>query len=587
MSTAAATEPARHALIPLADLRESPFNHRRIFDEAKLAELAESIQRHGMLQPVLARELDSGDYELVFGHRRARAALAAGLKEIPAIVREMDDREVLEAQLIENVQREDVHPLEEADGYKLLIGKHGYDVDALAAKLGKSNSHVYGRLKLATMAEAARDAFFGGKFNAGVAMVIARVPEHHQAEALKLVLNPGWRPDAGEQLTAREALNLIRNRLMLRLKDAPFSTKDAQLVPDAGACTDCPKRTGCQPQLFADVDEADTCTDPTCFQQKKDATWQAEREQAEAAGIRVLDDKESKKVLSHNGAHHDAPYVSLEGEYYEYNPKTGDEKQTTWKKLLGKAVKPVAIARDEHGVVHHLVEKVAAAKVLAKTAPQVAKELKADLAGSGAASDPAAAEKAKQQAERERQKRELEEALKAKLVAELIARIEKQGLNAELLRMMIEEYIGDGFADTTIERRLGENIDSQELVDQLPKMTQRQLEALAFEIATDGRLFAYSGDGAFKRAAAAVKLDVKAAKKKAEKEAKEKAMRPCIVPGCARFRGATQLCSNHLAKAKRLKMDPAKLSEGNLEQLARNERGGGTGRATASEAIDG
>lgn len=598
--TAEVRDQARLTSIPIADIRESPLNHRRTFDQVKLQELADSIASKGMINPVTVRPVD-GVFELVVGHRRFRAAAAAKLEAIPAIVREMDDREVLELQLIENVQRQDVHPLEEADGYKLLIERHGHDVDSLAAKLGKSKAHVYGRLKLAAMVPAAKDAFLAGEFNAGVAMVIARVPEHHQEEALKLVRNPGWRPTGSEALSAREALNLIRNRLMLRLADAPFPVGDAELVPEAGACKTCPKRTGCQPQLFADVDEEDTCTDPSCFQSKKDAHWERERAKAEAQGIEVIDDKKAKALLGYGSSRPESPYVSLEEKKWDYDSDSGREREVSFKKLLGKSAKPVAIARDERGVVHHLVDKAEALKHLKKAAPGLARVLQADVSEAAKSNDPAAAERARKAAELEKAKRKLEELAQAAVVEKAVAAVEKKGLSAEVLRAMLEEMLSDGWGDDVAERRLGKEVDTQELVDRLQKMSQAQLAGLAFEIVLCSGLW-WRKD-ALDEIARVTRVDLKAvlkevkhkfeaenaqpkkpAAKKGAKKAKSAAaakearadpsmgFRACKVPRCARPSVSKALCAGHYQKATRQKRDLDNLTDGDLDALAEDGR---------------
>lgn len=127
-------------LVAITDIHPSPSNPRKNLGD--LTELIASVKRHGVLQPVLARPNNKG-FELVSGHRRLAATKAAGLKEIPCIVREINDREVLEIQLVENCQRVDIHPLEEADAYQQLHAIHNVDIDALAAKVGKSKAYVY------------------------------------------------------------------------------------------------------------------------------------------------------------------------------------------------------------------------------------------------------------------------------------------------------------------------------------------------------------------------------------------------------------------------------------------------------------
>ena len=135
--------------IPLAKIRESKTNPRHIFDEAKLAELAENIRQHGVLQPILVRPLPNGEagtYELVAGARRFRASKLAKRESIPATVRELTDGQALELQVIENVQRVDVHPLDEAQGYAALIQLEAntYTVESIATRVGRSPAYVSG-----------------------------------------------------------------------------------------------------------------------------------------------------------------------------------------------------------------------------------------------------------------------------------------------------------------------------------------------------------------------------------------------------------------------------------------------------------
>jgi len=135
--------------IPLGKIRESKTNPRRFFDEAKLAELADNIRQHGVLQPILLRPLpegEAGTYELVAGTRRYRASKLAKRESIPATVRELTDAQALELQVIENVQRVDVHPLDEAQGYAALIELQPdtYTVECIASRVGRSPAYVNG-----------------------------------------------------------------------------------------------------------------------------------------------------------------------------------------------------------------------------------------------------------------------------------------------------------------------------------------------------------------------------------------------------------------------------------------------------------
>jgi ParB/RepB/Spo0J family partition protein len=199
---------------------------RKRYDKAALAELADSIRQSGVIQPIVARTLDAEHFEIVAGERRWLSAKAAGLPTIPTVVRSLTDTEVLTVQLVENLKREELHPLEEAEGYEELM-RHGLTIEALMQKVGKkasSRAYVYGRLKLCALSPASREAFYDGKLTASTALLIARVPGAKlQAEALAEITAPRF---GNEPLSAREAATHIQERYMLRLADAPFDRKD-------------------------------------------------------------------------------------------------------------------------------------------------------------------------------------------------------------------------------------------------------------------------------------------------------------------------------------------------------------------------
>lgn len=188
MSTETITPNVTRGEVRVANIAPGGSNPRKAFDKAALEELAESIRRHGVLQPILLRPWPEGrrwpakeavegcPYELVAGERRWRAAKAAGLSTIPALIRELGDAEVLEIQVVENLQRTDLHPLEKAEGYEQLMKLHGYAVEDLAAKVGKSKGYVYARLKLCALVPEARKAFYAGHLNPSTALLIARIP---------------------------------------------------------------------------------------------------------------------------------------------------------------------------------------------------------------------------------------------------------------------------------------------------------------------------------------------------------------------------------------------------------------------------
>ena len=171
---------AREAPIEL--LRRNPDQPRRTFDEEELEELAASIREKGILQPILVRPAPGapGEYQIVAGERRWRAAQKAGLHVVPILVREFDDLDVLEIGIIENVQRADLNPLEEAMGYRSLIEKFGRTQDVVAITVGKSRSHVANMLRLLNLPEGVREHLAAGRLTSGHARAIATAPDPDQ-----------------------------------------------------------------------------------------------------------------------------------------------------------------------------------------------------------------------------------------------------------------------------------------------------------------------------------------------------------------------------------------------------------------------
>lgn len=162
--------------VELARIHPNPSQPRQIFDEEKLEELAASIRRHGVMQPLLVTE-DGEGYLIVAGERRWRAAQKAGLTQAPVIVRKLEGRELAELSLIENLQREDLSDLEEAQAFSGLMQDHGYTQEALAERLGKSRSYVANTLRLLNLAPHERRLLEQGKFSAGHARAILSLDE--------------------------------------------------------------------------------------------------------------------------------------------------------------------------------------------------------------------------------------------------------------------------------------------------------------------------------------------------------------------------------------------------------------------------
>ena len=158
--------------LPINDIIPNKDQPRKTFDEAALEELADSIRQHGVLQPLLVRPLTTGGYQLVAGERRWRASRMAELKEVPVIVKELDDTEAMQIAIIENLQREDLNPIEEAEGLQALIDKCGFTQEEAAASVGKSRPAITNSLRLLRLPEEVRDMTKNGDISAGHARAL-------------------------------------------------------------------------------------------------------------------------------------------------------------------------------------------------------------------------------------------------------------------------------------------------------------------------------------------------------------------------------------------------------------------------------
>lgn len=378
----AAVESDAMRTLELAHIVPSLTNPRKNFDPARLQELADSIKASGVHQPILVRPLpgsrvdetswysDRGrhtflphrdvrpTHELVAGERRYRASQIAGKTTIPALIRTLTDEQVLEIQIVENLQRDDLTELEEAEGYEQLMQRANITAEAVGAKIGKSRSYVYGRLKLLDLSLESKEALRTGQIDASRAILIARIPDGKlQAKALaEATRKSGY---LEEVPSVRELQRWLQANVMLRLDNAPFKITDARLVPAAGSCKDCPKRTGANPDLFADVQGADICTDPTCFNAKADAHRAQLMAKAEAKGMRVIEGKEAHEIFPTHGTGIMKGYTMLSQVRMDCGDG-GDGRPPSLRELLGKdAPAPVLI---EHPFTKELIEAVPSAE---------------------------------------------------------------------------------------------------------------------------------------------------------------------------------------------------------------------------------
>jgi ParB/RepB/Spo0J family partition protein len=339
------------------------------FDKKLLEELSTSIRQVGVLQPIVLRPLGGGRHEIVAGERRWLAAKLAGLSNISASVADLNDEQVLEVQLIENLQREGLHELEEAEGYEELMKLKKISADVVADMVGRSRSYVFKRTKLLALCKEARQAFYGGALDASRALLIARIGHHDtQREALKFITK-GRHPNDGP-MSFRDAQKFILDHYMLRLQQAPFDIKDEQLVAKAGSCVKCPKRTGNQSDLFGDVKDADTCTDPKCYDDKRTAHMMAEVARLEAAGKKVIHGAAAKKIFREWNSDNKWLLDRMEG---GYRPMTDDiyvgYNSIKVSKLVGDEYEPILI---QHPGTGHIV-KVADPEAIASASRKLSR----------------------------------------------------------------------------------------------------------------------------------------------------------------------------------------------------------------------
>ena len=207
--------------LPISQVESCSSQPRKHFDPESLQELADSITEHGIIQPLTVRRLASGYYQIIAGERRWRAARLAGLTEVPVIVMEADDRKAAELAMIENLQREDLNPMEEAAGFQALIESYHMTQDEAAQRVGKSRSAVANALRLLSLSPAVRKLVEDGRLSAGHARALLPLPEKQQESAAKAVLSG--------VLSVRQTEALVK-RILAEDKPAKKETRPADAV---------------------------------------------------------------------------------------------------------------------------------------------------------------------------------------------------------------------------------------------------------------------------------------------------------------------------------------------------------------------
>lgn len=262
------TKQSQEILLDTIDVSTTNQTFRKAKDmsDKALTELAESIKNLGVIQPIAVRrhEMDPDHFIIICGERRYRASLLAGRTTIAATIHEVNAEIALIMQITENMQREDVHPLDEAKGYKMIMEQEANVTPAiLSMKFGKSETYIVQRLKLNDLVREAKSDFYAGKMNIGHATLLARLTPAAQREAIKRLTRYGEGYGSVDDLK-----KFIDREVMNDLTHAPFDPLDPNLNKKAGACDVCPKRSGSAPKLFAEVQHKDCCFDQVCFMLK-------------------------------------------------------------------------------------------------------------------------------------------------------------------------------------------------------------------------------------------------------------------------------------------------------------------------------
>lgn len=473
---------------PIEDIVPSPFQERRDFEPGALAELAQSIQQHlkelptlngplmtGIIQPLTVRRVkEDGPLELVCGERRLRAGKLAGQKEVPILLRILDDTEAENIVLTENIQREDLKPSEEARSYDRLLklrdqatGQLIHTRESVAKLACKTLNHIDDHLKLLACPPVLQEAVDRDEVALSVAMVVGRIPDPKlRPAAAAKVLKPDYQETP---MNFKQAKELVREEFMVSLANAPWKLDDATLVPErfeeregvkvrcfGGRCSDCPMLSGniegatiSSPEFQSRGDKGvsrktlgsntNLCTLPKCHQAKLAAVCKQQREAALAKGLKVLDDKEAEKQFSPSRSctAHGAKYVVLdfEPQYHEVGSLCYSTNNRKWRGLLKGSEVATVMGRNPHTGM--LVEMA----LLKEAKPVGEKALRAKKPENKGEMTPA-----ELQEEEDRKKRRAAELLKEKIdklalkegLTDIKAHIERKGADAGLLAKFVK-----------------------------------------------------------------------------------------------------------------------------------------------------
>ncbi len=307
--------------IDLSRLSASPINPRQAIGSTE--ELQASIKAVGLLAPLVVRKLEDNRFEIVAGHRRFDAVRELGWERVDCLVEKHGDSAVAEIQLVENIQRKNLTPIEEADAFNRLKNDFSYSPEMIATRVGVNRSLVYSRLRLCLLTGEARKALVDGVIDASVGVLLARLSHAAQAKLVQKL--------AG--LSTAHQTEIIKTQHTVSLRSAPFKLGDSKLDPEAGSCDACPKNSKCAtPGLFEDITKGSpTCTDVPCYESKVRAAWEKKTKNEDAIIKSVA---EGRSLFKFSNLAYGSKYAEASEQCQE------DPKKRTWGELAATLKEP-------------------------------------------------------------------------------------------------------------------------------------------------------------------------------------------------------------------------------------------------------
>lgn len=583
---------------PLGQIVESPLNPREHYDAGRLQELAGSIRESGVIQPLIVRGLEYRatpdgitnlwhlDYratgaewraldlltsldpdlrlssplseeeariqighlprvEIVAGHRRKRAAGLAGIADVPVIVRALTDQQVLITQLIENLQREDLNPIEEAGGFQQMLsqkdaaGASLYTREKLAREINKSVEHIGERLSLLRLPGNAAAAIANARIGPAIGYLIARVPSDAMRKRLTAEVLKGFGDESGP-MSKRDVLDHIRRHYVKQLRDVPFDRSDARLVPVkldpdgqrrlGGDCDSCPFNSANMPEGRSQ--KFHFCTLPPCYLAKVEAHIEVVKDKALAAGAIVVESEIAHRYIQHDGVpKHESGYIDLNAKPHP-GEVVSQKEAPAWREMVKGAVKiKPTVVFDEKGKEHWLAPR----KLVIEAAKKNGFGEMFTAAASRSKSSPPDAGQVKRKAG-ENAASKLASAVGVRALEALVVEISKRGVGAEAWPALLEIALfhsGEDALGYLINRRgLTDGDDREKIVRaSARKLEAARLPALVIELLLAGWMKLKGAEApGFAALAVVYQLDLPAIRAAAKAALGEKA-KPKAKPG--------------------------------------------------------